>query len=372
MALAETKLSKRGPSETGLKWKSKAKEEAVSFHVHLRHRETQCPVRILSKNVQGQYVQGQLVEDLHENEGSRVNPEGGNFGLIISSHYYSTSMASYRCQFLFLGAPDEHVQISFIDFHLSDANTSKRCEEGTHLSIHVLVGSRMSKVQDFCGKELPAPLISTQNLLTMELNVRDIPLPIPASMGFKLKYSFMKGYGRQYNDGASVKSTGDCSFAFYGDNATAGQVWSPNHPGFYPRNLDCEYTFNGQPGQIVVIHFQYFDVEGYGQCEDTTHSDFVLFSNYKTVDRTNRRFCGSNRPPKDPIQSESSYFRMQFKTNDIFDATGFYVYYQFLNQQHSTKNRVKLVSNSHAQLHFSIPTLLICSTIISLTNKFNK
>jgi hypothetical protein len=30
-----------------------------------------------------------------------------------------------------------------------------------------------------------------------------------------------------------------------------------------------------------------------------------LFSNYKTIDRTNKRFCGSNKPLKSPIQSES-------------------------------------------------------------------
>lgn len=82
----------------------------------------------------------------------------------------------------------------------------------------------------------------------------------------------------------------------------------------------------------MVIHFEYFDVEGFGQCEDSTHSDYVLFSNYKTVDRTNKRFCGANTPLKGPVQSESNYFRMVFFTNDIFDATGFYAHYQFLDQ----------------------------------------
>ncbi|CAD5206730.1 unnamed protein product [Bursaphelenchus okinawaensis] len=311
---------------------------AFAIVCHWVLAERQCPVRILSKNVQSQYVQNPGDDDPSDSEGSRLQPVAGNSGILVSSHYYSVTKPSYKCQFLFLGAPDEHVQISFIDFHLSDANSSRKCEESTHISVNVLVGSRMSKIQDFCGRELPAPLISSQNLLTMELNVRDVQFPIPHSLGFKLKYNFIKGFGSQHKADLSVKQNGDCSFAFYGENDTSGELWSPNHPGFYPRNLDCEYTFNGKPGQIVVIHFQYFDVEGFGQCEESSQSDFVLFSNYKTVDRTNRRFCGSSRPPKEPIQSESSYFRMQFKTNEIFDATGFYVYYQFLSPRKSSRN----------------------------------
>lgn len=63
----------------------------------------------------------------------------------------------------------------------------------------------------------------------------------------------------------------------------------------------------------------------------------MLFSNYRTVDRRYRRFCGANAPPKEPIQSDSSFFRMRFRSNDIFDATGFFVYYQFLDQRKEKK-----------------------------------
>jgi malate dehydrogenase (oxaloacetate-decarboxylating)(NADP+) len=44
-----------------------------------------------------------------------------------------------------------------------------------------------------------------------------------------------------------------------------GSVWSPNYPGFYPRNLDCQYEFVGTEKQVVLISFEYFDVEGFGQ-----------------------------------------------------------------------------------------------------------
>ncbi|VDK61371.1 unnamed protein product, partial [Gongylonema pulchrum] len=67
-------------------------------------------------------------------------------------------------------------------------------------------------------------------------------------------------------------------------------------------------------------------------CDDSTHSDYVLFSNYQTHDRTNRRYCGQVCP-KNSIVSESNYFRMMFRSNDIFDATGFYAHYQFITER---------------------------------------
>ncbi|KIH55316.1 CUB domain protein [Ancylostoma duodenale] len=123
-----------------------------------------------------------------------------------------------------------------------------------------------------------------------------------------------------------------CRFVFNSSVQSSGKLWSVNYPGLYPRSLYCEYIFHGSDEQTVHIHFEYFDVEGFNQCDETTQSDFVLFSNYQTHDRTNRRFCGKVAP-RGPILSESNYFRMIFSTNDIFDATGFYAHYQFITQR---------------------------------------
>ncbi|KAI1698369.1 suppressor of lurcher protein 1 [Ditylenchus destructor] len=64
------------------------------------------------------------------------------------------------------------------------------------------------------------------------------------------------------------------------------------------------------------------------------------------MDRTNRRYCGGLRPPRSAIASESNYFRMQFSTNDIFDGTGFYAHYQFLDEQSSQK-KAKFTTNTN-------------------------
>uniref|UniRef100_A0A915MLJ7 CUB domain-containing protein n=1 Tax=Meloidogyne javanica TaxID=6303 RepID=A0A915MLJ7_MELJA len=151
----------------------------------------------------------------------------------------------------------------------------------------------MSKIFEFCGDELPAQLMSANNVLTLT---------------YVLKSALI---GRGINQ--------------FSDNNEESEE------SFYPRNVDCQYVFLGAKDQVVFVTFEYFDVEGRGQCDDKAKSDFVLFSNYRTRDRTNRRFCGALKP-KDTIKSESNYFRMIFHSNDIFDGTGFFARYQFFDQ----------------------------------------
>uniref|UniRef100_A0A914MXT4 CUB domain-containing protein n=1 Tax=Meloidogyne incognita TaxID=6306 RepID=A0A914MXT4_MELIC len=197
----------------------------------------------------------------------------------------------------------------------------------------------MSKIFEFCGDELPAQLMSANNVLTLTYVLKSALIGRGINQfsdnneeseeskedwhhhyGWIAEYRFITDYG---NQPSILNGNDSCSFLFDGTINKTGNVWSPNYPGFYPRNVDCQYVFLGAKDQVVFVTFEYFDVEGRGQCDDKAKSDFVLFSNYRTRDRTNRRFCGALKP-KDTIKSESNYFRMIFHSNDIFDATGFF------------------------------------------------
>ncbi|VDK88841.1 unnamed protein product [Onchocerca ochengi] len=284
----------------------------------------QCPVRIISPSVVD------------------TNLSFSSTSGIVNSSQYVNSDEPFKCQFVFLGSGTEKVQITFLYFnlyartpHLNNI-TSNRCDEMDHLSAHVLIGTRMSRIEDFCGSETPPRLMSTKNLLTLDYVIRSTKtarrmMANAEKFGFVLKYHFRSDLGLSEMN-ADVRN--DLSYIF-----------SPNHPGYYPRNIDCHYIFHGTDKQVVVIHFEYFDIEGLSTCDDSTHSDYVLFSNYQTQDRTNRRYCGQVCP-KDSIVSESNYFRMLFRSNDIFDATGFYAHYQFITEQVSQINRVKVTTNA--------------------------
>ncbi|VDM42794.1 unnamed protein product [Toxocara canis] len=304
----------------------------------------------------------------------------------INSSLYSVHDEPFKCQFIFMGSSSERVHIAFLQFNLfaripqMENRTMRhvnvifakrfRCDEVDHVTVHVLIGTRMSRVDDFCGSETPPKLMSTKNLMTLEYVVRSTKalrqmMPSKEPFGFALQYEFRTDLG--LSDMNAERSRNHvCYYLFNSSRRSSGSIFSPNHPGYYPRNIDCHYVFHGTEKQIVIIHFEYFDVEGFSTCDDSTHSDYVLFSNYQTHDRTNRRYCGQVRP-QHSIISESNYFRMVFKSNDIFDATGFFAHYQFITQRThlaSISATVTLVKNYPFDLlptfNHTVVTELIC------------
>ena len=72
------------------------------------------------------------------------------------------------------------------------------------------------------------------------------------------------------------------------------------------------------------------------RCTETTQSDYVEFSNFniKLKDRKMYRFCGTEEEnQKKTVHSDGNFFRVTFKSNDIYDATGFEAFYQFMKQE---------------------------------------
>lgn len=53
-----------------------------------------------------------------------------------------------------------------------------------------------------------------------------------------------------------------CAFVYNSNASKSGVFYSPNYPGFYPRDTECHYYFNGYDNEKVHVHFHYFDVEG--------------------------------------------------------------------------------------------------------------
>uniref|UniRef100_A0A0N4ZH09 CUB domain-containing protein n=1 Tax=Parastrongyloides trichosuri TaxID=131310 RepID=A0A0N4ZH09_PARTI len=300
-----------------------------------------CPIKIISSKA---INENRKIEDNQQ----IVYKEG-----IFDSQVHGLS--NQKCHIIFIGAVGEYVQLTFTKFNLEVGliedmgNETQGCQAQDHISVHVLIGSRMSKINDFCESQEPPQLMSPKNIITIEYIPKesDILRSQMSNHGFQLKYRFLNDFTDTISMLATKDTTKKCAFIFNMTKTNAGTMMSVNYPGYYPRNLECEYIFVAKDGFVVAINFDYFDVEGFAGCEDSTQSDYVLFSNYKTVDRTNRRFCGKTKPTS-VIVSESNYFRMIFKTNDIFDATGFYAHYQFINT-HESNSRIKFsvpVSNN--------------------------
>ena len=71
-------------------------------------------------------------------------------------------------------------------------------------------------------------------------------------------------------------------------------------------------------------------------CKKDTQSDYVEFSNFNVhlMDRKMRRMCGSKSDnSRNMVISDGNFFRVTFKSNDHYDATGFKAFYQFRKYQ---------------------------------------
>ncbi|KFM72081.1 Suppressor of lurcher protein 1, partial [Stegodyphus mimosarum] len=187
--------------------------------------------------------------------------------------------------------------------------------------VFITINGQKERVDNFCGNKLPAQLMS--NGPSMLVEFRSLHSS-PEVKGFRAIYKFVTDFGisATRQDPSSV-----CGFIFQSDDRSNGTFTSPNFPGFYPRDTECHYFFHGRPKEKVHITFNKFDVDGIPPCTTETASDYVEFSNFRSVDRKIPRHCGVKRPKV--IESDGDFFRVTFKSNDKFDGTGFEALYHF-------------------------------------------
>ncbi|XP_046416512.1 suppressor of lurcher protein 1 [Neodiprion pinetum] len=247
-------------------------------------------------------------------------------GIVTSPGYPNPYPARAYCRYEFQGRGKERVQVIFQEFHLHDIYTDpKECDGIDSLLAYVLIDGKMEKIDAFCGSMTPRPLMSNGPKLSLEFN------GIVSSRhvrGFRATYSFTENFG--ITTGRQLPEY-PCAFVFNSNETRNGTFASPNYPGYYPRDTECHYFFNGQPKERVHLHFHYFDVEGVLPCGAASASDFVEFSNYMARDRKYSRHCGQLK--EFDVDSDGKFFRVTFKSNERLDGTGFNASYVFYDEE---------------------------------------
>jgi len=85
-----------------------------------------------------------------------------------------------------------------------------------------------------------------------------------------------------------------------------------------------------------------------GSCQADTQSDYVEFSNFNVplVDRKMSRLCGTKDKLPREIVSDGTFFRATFRSNELYDATGFQAVYQFRKVEGTMRFRASASSES--------------------------
>ncbi|CAM1309312.1 Uncharacterised protein g5110 [Pycnogonum litorale] len=254
-----------------------------------------------------------------------ISSDNTKNGTFTSPNWPSPYPSNIKCKYHFTGRGRERVQILFTHFDVVDGTTDSdnSCDTSSALSVYVTSSGERSRIDDFCGRDLPPKLMSNGPTMTIEFNAMVINT---GAKGFRAIYKFVTDFGIS---GGTQDDQSVCGFVFNSTTSKSGIFQSPNHPGYYPRDTECHYFFHGRPGERVQLTFAFFDVEGIPPCPSQSASDFLEFSNFRTVDRKLARRCGIKKP--DSIKSDGDFFRVTFKSNDRLDGRGFSAFYQFTN-----------------------------------------
>lgn len=113
-----------------------------------------------------------------------------------------------------------------------------------------------------------------------------------------------------------------------------GSFTSPNFPKPYPTRVDCEWIIRTRLGQVINLHFEYFDVEGSTLCR----YDYVSVHDGRTTSsRQIAKFCASVIPVS--LQSSSNFMFVKFHSDTRRTYKGFLAKWQSTNVRVRTDPR---------------------------------
>ncbi|XP_021203345.1 suppressor of lurcher protein 1 [Bombyx mori] len=272
-------------------------------------------------------------------------------GKLTSPLYPSPYPQKTHCHYDFMARGRERVRLVFEDFSLQRISDSAiDCESSDSIDVFLYVDGRLEKMASFCN-DTPKPIMSNGPKLSIEF--RGI-FSSRNSRGFKISYYFVEDYA--ISTGIQLQEF-PCAFVYNSSERSKGVVTSPNYPGFYPRDTECNYFFYGHENERVLLHFTYFDVEGVMPCEAVSASDYVQFSS-QMIDSKSQRYCGQLRELQ--VTSDKNFLRITFRSNDRLDGTGFKCDYIFLRDSEMHSMTMPDSHDKGTNIRITKLLLLIC------------
>ncbi|XP_078660156.1 procollagen C-endopeptidase enhancer 1-like [Branchiostoma floridae x Branchiostoma belcheri] len=195
------------------------------------------------------------------------------------------------------------IELDFTAFDLESGGSSCSYD---YVAIYDGADTSAPLVGKFCGNEIPAPMHSHTNVMT----VRFVTDRSVTETGFTLVYTT--------TDQHPVHPSGCGGPELLTD--PTGSFTSMNYPNNYDNNAQCQWEIETELGKRIHLSFPAFDLEPARLCPTT--NDYVeIFEN----DVSLGRHCGNIHLP--PITSTGNTLKVVFKTDSSTTATGFEAQY---------------------------------------------
>ncbi|KAH8320170.1 hypothetical protein KR074_008983, partial [Drosophila pseudoananassae] len=118
-----------------------------------------------------------------------------------------------------------------------------------------------------------------------------------------------------------------CRLFVEGD-PTKNELYSPEYPNLYPKNINCTRVIKAPKGQVIRLDFRNsFNIEAKEECK----FDFLEIRDGQYGFSTSLgKFCGTDFPPE--ITSKERYLWLHFHSDETIEYTGFSAVYEFLDR----------------------------------------
>ncbi|KMZ09600.1 uncharacterized protein LOC6725870 isoform X2 [Drosophila simulans] len=118
-----------------------------------------------------------------------------------------------------------------------------------------------------------------------------------------------------------------CRLFVEGD-PTKNELYSPEYPNLYPKNINCTRVITAPKGQIIRLDFRNsFNIEAKEGCK----FDFLeIRDGQYGFSSLIGKFCGTDFPPE--ITSKERYLWLHFHSDETIEYTGFSAVYEYLDR----------------------------------------
>ncbi|KAH8238303.1 hypothetical protein KR032_002898 [Drosophila birchii] len=133
--------------------------------------------------------------------------------------------------------------------------------------------------------------------------------------------------GRSERQAAEEDQVDRCRLFVDGD-PTKNELYSPEYPNLYPKNINCTRVITAPKGQIIRLDFRNsFNIEAKEECK----FDFLEIRDGQYGFSTLiGKFCGTDFPPE--ITSKERYLWLHFHSDETIEYTGFSAVYEYLDR----------------------------------------